>query len=280
MASCWPRGGNGRTACWARSHRGGALVLSRSCCGFIRAWARWRPARCSYRARTPAQLALWGAVEGARTWQRHRRDRGLQQRPGRAAAAGFDAAELRRAAIVLEGYAADAGLDKSSASAATIQTEADAAGVDFAARLSLDLDSLIARQAARHTGWLIRWIYESLLLAMIGFLLFRLGKNFFYDSFFHNSLSSVDRVPAWGLEAYFASAFWLVLWCFFLLWFFTLWLRAGLKRQVDRLAETWTGATAASGLFAQLENDCRRAADYRRELELLQGEVESLRQRL
>ena len=28
-----------------------------------------------YRARTPAQLALWGVVEGARTWQKHRRSR-------------------------------------------------------------------------------------------------------------------------------------------------------------------------------------------------------------
>ena len=177
--------------------------------------------------------------------------------------------------MVLEGYAADAGLDKSSASAATIQAEADAAGVNFAARLARDLDTLIARQAARHTGWLTRWFYESLLLAMIGFLLFRLGKNFFYDSWW-----SGNRVPAWGLETYFASAFWLVLWCFVLLWMFTRRLRAGLQRQIDSLAASWTGSTAASGLFARLEDDCRRAADFRRELALLQGEVESLRQRL
>lgn len=228
-----------------------------------------------YRARTPAQLALWGAVEGARTWQRHRRDRGLRQRPSRTAAAGFDAVELRRAAVVLEGYAADAGLDKSSVSAATIQAEADATGIDLAAKLSRDLDALIARQTARHTGWLTRWFYESLLLAMIGFLLFRLGKNFFYDSWWNGS-----RVPAWGLETYFVFVFWLVLWCFVLLWVFTQFLRAGLKREIDRLAETWTGAAAASGLFARLEDDCRRAAEYRRELELLTGEVESLRQRL
>ena len=44
-----------------------------------------------YRARTPAQLALWGVVEGARSWQKHRRNRQLQQRPGQMAAGGFDA---------------------------------------------------------------------------------------------------------------------------------------------------------------------------------------------
>jgi hypothetical protein len=228
-----------------------------------------------YRARTPAQLALWGAVEGARTWQRHRRARGLRQQPVRAAAAGFDPAELRRAAVVLEGYASDAWLSADSASLATIQAEADAAGVNFAARLARDLDALIARQAARHTGWFSRWFYESLLLAMIGFLLFRLGKNFFYDSWF-----SGDRVPAWSLGTYFVFAFWLVLWCFFLLWLFTQRLRAGLNREIDGLAESWTGAAAATDLFAGLEDECRRATAFRRELDLLEGEVAGLKGRL
>ena len=90
--------------------------------------------------------------------------------------------QLRRAAVVLEGYAAEAGLPKASASLATLEAEADAASLNFAARLSQDLDALIARQAQRHTGWFTRWRYEILLLAMLGFLLFRLGKNFFYDS--------------------------------------------------------------------------------------------------
>ena len=88
-----------------------------------------------YRVRTPAQLALWGVVEGARTWQKHRRNRRLQQQPGELAAGGFDATQLRRAAVVLEGYAADAGLPKASASAATLDAEAEAASLNFAARL-------------------------------------------------------------------------------------------------------------------------------------------------
>jgi len=226
-----------------------------------------------YRARTPVQLALWGAVEGARTWQKHRRDRQWQRRPGRTAAGGFDATQLRRAAVVLEGYAAEAGLPKASASAATLEAEANAASLNFAARLSQDLDALIAEQARRHTGWFTRGCYEFLLLAMLGLILFRLGKNFFYDSW---ALSA----PVWGVESYFASAFWLALWCFVLLWLFTRRLRGGLKQAVDRLAETWSGATAASGVFAQLDDDCRRALEFRRGLELLQGDVEKLRGRL
>ncbi len=226
-----------------------------------------------YRARTPAQLALWGVVEGARSWQKHRRNVQLQQRPGQAAAGGFDATQLRRAALVLEGYAAEAGLPKASASLATLEAEADAASLNFAARLSQDLDALIARQAQRHTGWFTRWRYEILLLAMLGFLLFRLGKNFFYDSWWLGA-------PMWGVQSYIAAAFWLVLWCFVLLWLFTRRLRGGLKQAIDRLAENWTGAAAASGVFAQLDDDCRRAVEFRRDLEMLEGDVERLRGRV
>jgi hypothetical protein len=228
-----------------------------------------------YRARTPVQLALWGAVEGARTWQKHRGNRALQEHPSRAAAAGFDQTQLRRAAVVLEGYAVEAGLPKSAASPQTLEAEAETSSVNLAARLSQDLDALIAKQAARHTGWFTHAFYETLLLAMVGFLLFRLGKNFFYDSWWSGNHSTT-----WGLDMYFASAFWLVLWCFMLLWLFTRRLRSGLTQAIAQLAENWSGANAASGIFSHLEGDCRRATEFRRELELLEGEVEGLRGKL
>ena len=88
-----------------------------------------------------------------------------------------------------------------------------------------------------------RWRYEILLMAMLGFLLFRLGKNFFYDSWWLTPPAAM-----WGVESYIAAAFWFVLWCFVLLWLFTRGLR-GLKQAIDRLAENWTGAAAASGVW-------------------------------
>ena len=121
----------------------------------------------------------------------------------------------------------------------TLEAEAEAASVNFAVRLSRDLDALIARQAQRHTGWFTRGRYEILLLAMLGFLLFRLGKNFFYY-FWRSDVP----LPMWGLESYLALAFWLGLWCFLLLWMFMRRLRGGLKQAVDRLAENWIGIAA------------------------------------
>ena len=105
-----------------RSRHDGDSVPSRSCCGLTRASAGWPPGAVD-RARTPAQLALWGAVQGASDAAE------ASPRPAVAAAARpgggqwFRCDELRRAAVVLEGYAAEAGLPKASASVATLEAE-------------------------------------------------------------------------------------------------------------------------------------------------------------
>ena len=228
-----------------------------------------------YRARTPAQLALWGAVSGARTWQKHRRQTQTQRRVDRTAAAGWDSTELHAATMVLEGYAVEAGLPRSAGGMETVGAESERAGLDFAARLARDLDVLIARQAQRHTGLFTRCCYELSLAVMLGFLLFRLGKNFFYDSWWVPT-----PVPLWGLESYVTAGFWLVLWCFLLVWAFTRRLRRGLRQAIDQLAEGWTGEAAASGIFGRLEEDCRRAEQFRGDLQQLESDIERLRREL
>ena len=110
---------------------------------------------------------------------------------------------------------------------------------------------------------------------MLGLLAFRLGKNFFYDSWW-----AANPATPWGLEYYFTSAIWLAAWCMLLLWAFTRRLRRGLARQIDQLAEGWSGALSAAGLFARLEADCRGAVQFRGDLFLLQQHVAQLRRRL
>ena len=115
--------------------------------------------------------------------------------------------------------------------------------------------------AERHTGWFTRWRYEGLLAAMLGFLLYRLGKNFFYDSWLATHPS-----PMFGLEFYLSAGFWFVLWCLLLLWAFCSRLRRGLRSELDRLAERWLDRSSAVGLFADLEDDCRRCDRFRQGL--------------
>jgi hypothetical protein len=228
-----------------------------------------------FRARTPAQVAVWGLMEGARGVQKLRGRREAETVAARVAATSWNEADLRGSALVLEGYARDAGLDRAAASPEVIEGEAAAAAEGFLGGVAGELDSVIGRLAQRHTGWFTRWRYELLLLAMIAILFVRPAKNFFYDSW----LAS-PPVPLFDLGIYVHSAIWLLLWCVVLLWAFTSRLRRGLRREIDQLAEGWSGPKPAAGVFRRLEDECRRVERFREELERLREHVAGLKRRL
>ena len=228
-----------------------------------------------YRARTSAQMALWGALEGVRTWRKHRQSRQAEQGVHRATIGGFDSAELRKAAIIVDGYVAEAGLDRGAAQWETVVAEADLAAAGFVARVSAELESLVARLAQRRTGWFTRFCYETLLLAMLGLLLYRQGKNFFYDSWL-----AEHPLPVYGLNFYLSAGFWLVLWCLLLLWAFCRRLRRGLHGEIDRLAAGWQDGAAATGVFARVEGECRRAEGFRQDLDAIHADVDALRRQV
>ncbi len=228
-----------------------------------------------YRARTPAQVALWGALEGVRTWRRHSQDRQAQRGVDRVAAGGFDNAELRKATLIVEGYINEAGLNRRVVRSEVVAAEAEQAAGRFVARAAADLESLIARLARRHTGWFTRFCYEAMLAAMLGLLFYRLGKNFFYDSWLADKPSAV-----FGLDVYVSTGFWLLLWCLLLLWRFCSRLRGGLRGEIRQLAAAWNSGASAAGLFAGVEAECVRSERYWRELDLLRREVDRLRRQV
>jgi hypothetical protein len=227
-----------------------------------------------FRARTPAQVALWGAIQGVRTWRRRRRDHQAHARATQALAGCWAPSDLRAAVLVVDGYAAEAGLSREAAGLEVVTPEATASGEAFAANVASELDAMVARMAKRHTGWLTRWRYELLLGGMIGYLLVRPAKNFFYDSWLDPGTRPL------GLDFYLLSLFWLLVWCGLLIWSFSSRLRGGLRREIDKLAEGWAGPGAASGVFAALADHCRRARRYRQDLQRLQLHVAALRDRM
>ncbi len=224
-----------------------------------------------YRARTPAQVALWGALEGMRTWHRHRQTQRAKQGIERASAGGFDPAELRQATIIVDGYVAEAGLDRGEAEWETVAAESETAAGAFVARVSAELESVVARLARRRAGWFTRCGYEFLLAVMLGLLLYRLGKNFFYDSWL-----AAHPLPVYGLEFYVSAGFWLVLWCLLLLWAFCRRLRRGLRGEIVQLAAAWQDDWAAAGLFARVEADCDGVKRFSEELAAIRREVDQL----
>jgi len=230
-----------------------------------------------FRARTPAQMALWGTLEGVRALQKHRKEQAADRGLDRLAAGCWDYAEIRRAAMILEGYAAEAGLSRATVSPETVAAESRRAGASFIGRAAAELDALVAKLAAKHTGWFTRGWYEFLFLSMLGWLLFRLGKNFFWDS---DALVNPHHTDVWGLNFYLAAGFWLVLWCLLLLWMFTRRLRRGLRREIDQLAEMWRQPSIAAELFTHLDASCNRIRQFRGDLEMSEQEVRSLQKQM
>jgi hypothetical protein len=235
----------------------------------------WALGAMMLRARTPAQIALWGTLEGVHAWRKRQQDRQAGRGIDRTVAGCWDQAEIRKAALILDGYAAEAGVDRRAVAQSTVAAEAETAGTNFIARASADLESLISRLAAIHTGWFTRGCYELLLLLMLGGLLFRLGKNFFYDSWL-----APNTMPVWGLDFYLTAGFWLLLWCLLLLALLTRRLRRGLHREIDALALEWQSPSAASGLFASLESECHSAMQFCRDLDSLDEQVGQMRRQL
>jgi hypothetical protein len=233
------------------------------------------------RVRTPAQLALWGVFEGGRRWRLRRSEAQADGATARAATLGWDEADLRTAAIIVDGYAAEAGLARQQSDPAAIQREADAVGAGFVAQASAQLQTLVGRLAARHSGWFTRLRYELLLLVVLVALAYRFGKNFFYDSWLAPELGlTAAPQPVLGVDFFIAAGLCLLLWCGLLLWAFTSRLRRGLAAEVNQLVEQWNTPKLVGGFFAGLERQCRAIHNYRGELERLENRVMELKTRL
>jgi hypothetical protein len=228
-----------------------------------------------FRVRSTAQLALWGAMEGARNWQKFRTQRRADQSADRALSDCWTEDELCESALVLDGYAIEAGVDRLPKNTPALAANAAEAGQQFAAQATAELDALVDRVADRHAGWLTRWTYEILFGTMLVFVFVRPAKNYFYDSWV-----APESVHVLGLDFYLVSAFWLLVWSTLLLWRFTGRLRRGLKREIRHLVAQWRGATPAAGLFDSLQSQCDQARLFHRDLTDLRERVSRLRVRL
>jgi len=234
-----------------------------------------------FRARTPAQLALWGAMEGGRRLRRGRQNNQADEATARAVAAVWDEGELRTASIIVDGYTVEAGLPREETQLAVIGREASAVAATRVASASAELQTLVMRLAGRHTGWFVRIRYELALVAMLALLLYRFGRNFFYDSWLAVELGlATEAQPLLGTDYFIAAGFCLALWCGLLLWGFTSRLRRGVSAEIEELAERWSSPKLIAGIFAGLDAQCRAVHNFRHERERLANRVAELEERL
>jgi hypothetical protein len=219
------------------------------------------------RARSPVQLALWGAFEGSRRLKKSR-----SKKPKIVQPISPDGENtLRESSLVLTGFAADAHLPTACCSPDLVLTEAKQAGEALIADIGAELEAILGDLAKRHNHLWQRVLYETLLGGMLLFLLIRPAKNFFFDSFFYN-------VPLFGLDYYIVSLFWLIVWSAILLGFFTWMLRGGIDRSIREASANWDHLPSQNQLFSALELETTQVLTFRDELDNISQRIARLDQ--
>jgi len=229
-----------------------------------------------FRARNSAQVALIGALQGARWLKSRTGERDAQSQLERVGALGLDDDLLRESRFVMTGYVQSAGLDAElidGESLDDIRDEAARLEGRFLDDARQSIDEIIERLAAANSGLLTRIYYEVAFLLYVGFVLYRVGRNFFFDSF-------LQGAALLSLDFYVAAGIFFVLWSGLLVMAFTRRLRRGLEQRVRAWAEGRAQKQLAEGLFPKLEHACREIAHQREQLEHLGAATTELRERM
>lgn len=242
----------------------------------LRLWHSQAALLASYtlmRAKSTAQLALVGAFHGSRWLASRSQASDADRRLEDVATLSLTDAQLREAQLVIAGHVhtaklqrsllVDQSFDRLRQAAAGVQSE-------FITDAARRIDDLILETARRHSHWFTRFRFEILFAILPAFLLYRVGRNFFYDSFW------LDK-PHLEANFYIPAALFLVLWSAMLVMLFTARLRGGLTRRVQDLANELATAKVGVGLFPEIEQDCLQFQDERNRLDAFLIKIDAIR---
>jgi len=231
-----------------------------------------------FRARNSAQLALIGALQGARWLRSRREEKAAEHQMERLQSFALDEALLREAHLVVAGYVRSAQLDPAlveGASADNLRREASRVEDEFLGDAGRRLDALIEDLGRQNSRAGVRIVYEALFGAYLAFVLARVGKNFFYDSL-------VGDAPLLTIDFYVSAGVFFALWSGVLVMAFSRRLRRGLTRKIAALAEDLARSrvSGSEGLFPRLEEACRQLEVQRVRLEGIASSTAALRSQI
>jgi len=216
------------------------------------------------RARTVAQLAFWG---GMALWNKLKRGRRSSSSLDELAAAYIDEQKLRDSAFVLRGFVGEAEMSVEPLHDDALARQAEQAVKAALIRMHRRVDESLDALVRRNSGWFIRGLYECAWLGVVGLVLFRLGKNFFYDSWW-----PAQPAPIEGIHAYLAGVFWVVAWSAILMLSFSGRLRRSIAKQL-RAPLFPRESSGGDGPFRELLEQCQRAEQFVAECHRLRGSL-------
>ncbi len=243
-----------------------------------------------YRARNSAQMAMIGALQGARWLKSRHQEQSTEVRLENLSAMSLDDNTIQESQIIIDGYVRSSGLDSSLAdrsSLSEIKQEAAKVEEQFMSDASRRIDQVIEELAEQNSKKPIQILYESAFLIYLFFVLIRIGKNFFWDTFLKEffygltvSNTTVHPVHLLGADFYIAAGIFFVLWTGVLVWFFNRRLRKGLTQSVRKLANELTQIRLTEGLYPKIESICHSLQKSKNRLETLAEKTTSLREQI
>ena len=227
-----------------------------------------------YRARSGAQLALIGAMQGTRWLSARQRDRSAEGRFEELATLGINDHLVREARLLISGNLMDTKLDPALVDPkpgedARLETARFESG--FLENAKQRIDDTIERLAKRNSGMLARVWYETLFMSFVAYVLFRAGKNFFWDTFVD---STAKVLP---FDFYISAGLFFVLWSVILVMSFCRRLKRGLSSEITAMADEMAAEKLTSGLFPDLEAALQNVHNDRRRLEEMSETCQRLR---
>lgn len=225
-----------------------------------------------FRARSAAQMAIVGAVQGARLWKQRQTEQKTADQMRSAVL--LNESLLRESEMVMQGHLHSSGLADDAIeqhSLSDLQRRAADVEDEFLEDVSRRTDEIIDGLAARNSRWHVRAGYEIAFLLYVGFVLYRVGRNFFVDSWLNDA-------PLLSADFYVPAGLFLLIWSMLLVMAFVRRLRRGLKRAIDGAAEELVARQLAHGLFPDLEAQCEQYRRQQRDLEALCSSAEQQRE--
>ncbi len=219
----------------------------------VGSWARWALVA---RARSATELAVTSGLAAISTlrakWSEARAARVLSH----TAHLGVTVADVAQARSILVGYSETAGLndlidDQMGRGREQFCEETLA---DLATQLQIRVDDALdvaARdRVTRRAGGICHAVFELLFLVVPVFVIFQLGRNFFYDH-------PIQGKPLVGVEYLVHGAFWILVVALLLRGVLVWWLSWGLKSKVLQVVDD----VVTRGILAPLAADMADAAD-------------------
>ena len=217
------------------------------------------------RARSIPQLVALGTVESVRSVRRWSDSKRAKEKL--ALENYWEENSLRESNLVLSGFARDAGLQTEPIE--TVIDESQKAGDSFVKVISRELNTVVERLVFQHNTLFTRITYETLVSAMLLFVLWRPAYNYFYESFYSGEI--------WPLSNYIVSIFWLLAWCAVLLGIFLLTLNMGLQREINETSSNWSMTDSMRQVFHRMDSTCESIRDFREQLGMLKQHIEQLK---